>query len=140
MAFNLFTQAQAREFGMRIINGYKQSHNIPIIGSGVILPTSPKRVANKNRQAEHRATHSRMTVWDNEDNAALLAPVKIKLNNIRTARKAYNHVLGQLHRAQKALSEAIAAGRSTIAIQQNINAINALLTVKLQALNTAKAA
>ena len=140
MAFKLFTQAQARDFGMRIINGYRQSHNIPQVGAGVILPTTPKRVQNKLRQSDFRANHTRMMVWDNEDNTALLAPIKIKLANITTARKALNHVNSQITAVQKKIDYGILRGLPIADKIQQLADLNATKTIKESELNTAKAA
>ena len=101
MGFKLQTHDQARAIGEQIINGYLQQHNIPFVGSNVILPITVPRQKNRTRQTKYRQTKNRLTVWENEDNADVLAPVYEKIALIAEAKKAYRHELGALHKLDR---------------------------------------
>ena len=97
---NLLTSDVARAVGLQIINAYKQKHNLPTLGAGIILPVAPERQANKSRQAKYRDNHSRVMAWDNPDNHAILQAVQTKLINLSEAKRAYAHAKKQFRLEQ----------------------------------------
>jgi hypothetical protein len=137
--FKLLTQAVAKDIATQIINRYKVKHGLPAAGIGVILPPSAERTKNKARQAAWRVGKPRVTAWETADTAAILAPVKLKLAALVTAKRNYKHQLNIVNRAQsqvtywstRDLAKASAA-------QARLNTQQAVLAPLLVTYNAAK--
>lgn len=91
----------AKDLAKQVVNRYLVLHNLPALGVGVIVPSTPKRLKNKERQASWRIGKARLTAWESEENAAIIAPIRAKLEALADARRAYKHALGQVHRYER---------------------------------------
>jgi hypothetical protein len=104
VAFKLLTVEEARAFGLQIINAYKQGHDLPIVGSGVILPVTPERAKNKNKQSVYRAKTPRLTIWMTDDYANVTAGLADKIYAIGIAKKQWRAAIGVQHRHERELT------------------------------------
>jgi hypothetical protein len=98
-SFKFLTSAVANDITTQIINRYRVIHNLPAVGVGVILPSDPQRVANKIRQATHRANNSRYSEWKNQYNDAIVTAYQTKLQALRVAKKAYDSAAARYNKA-----------------------------------------
>ena len=117
-ASKLMNQAQSNDFMMQVVNVYKLNHNIPILGAGVTIATTPKRLANRQRQSAYRTTHSRLSLWKNTDNTAFVDAVTAKHVQIVNAKKAYNKAVLSYNRA-------VAKNAGAVIIQAKLDDMNA---------------
>jgi hypothetical protein len=104
MAFKLLTNDEAMAFGLQIVNAYRQGHDLPIIGTGVKLPVTPKRAKNKAKQAVFRAKTPRLTVWLTPDYQGITDGLADKIAAIGQAKKQWRAAIGILHRHQRELA------------------------------------
>jgi hypothetical protein len=137
--FKLLTQAVAKDIATQIINRYKVKHGLPAAGIGVILPPSAERTKNKARQAAWRVGKPRVTAWETADTAAILAPVKLKLAALVTAKRNYKHQLNIVNRAQSQVTYwSTRDVAKASAAQARLNTAQAILAPLLVTYNAAK--
>ena len=97
----LIKQEVAEDFARQIVNRFLHKTGLPAIGIGKVFSPSVVAIKNKARQANWRIGKPRLTAWETEDTAAILAPVKIKLAALAEAKRIYRHQLGLQHRAEQ---------------------------------------
>lgn len=109
----LLTPQAAKDLAAQIVNRYKVAHNLPVIGVGVVQPSTPERIINKQKQANFRALHQRYSVWRNQYNTDIVTLYEKKLTALRVAKKAYDSANSALNILIKNNSNAydIAAAR-----------------------------
>ena len=107
-AVKMLDNATASKLGDSIVSAYRQVHNLPIVGLGVVLPTSPERTKNKIKQAAFRAEHERIYEWKNSINNTIIDAFKYKLQALRVARKANDLAFRKWQVALKAGAETAA--------------------------------
>ena len=86
----LLTKEAAKDLAAQIVNRYRVAHNLPAIGVGIVLPSTPQRILNKQKQTNFRAKHQRYSVWKNQYNTAIVTLYQNKLTALRVAKKAYD--------------------------------------------------
>lgn len=89
----LLTAAVAKDLATQIVNRYKVSHNLPVIGVGIVNQSTPARIKNKQNQANYRANNTRFSEWKTADNAIIVDFYQKKLQALRVAKKAYHFAL-----------------------------------------------
>lgn len=135
MTFKLFTEAEANAMALQIVEIYAQTHNVPIVGAGVILPIAPERQKNRTRQSVYKNGKSRFTCWITEDTDGIISPVIAKIVALQHAKKAWRAALGTLHRHERELLAVQNRVINTVPSTTNTQAkINAKIAAKAQAI------
>lgn len=152
------TPIEAKSFVTAVLNRYSSLHDLPILGSGVKVPQSAERIANRQRQAAYRNTHARTIIWHNEDKQLIIDAFMAKLLVLKNAKSDYKRTFNQIASANSLLQKTINsppdltgitdpvtrqavlnAHNNQIAAQQNfLSQLQATLPAYLAAYNLAK--
>ena len=116
----ILSDIQASSFVTSVINKYSSLHGLPIVGSGITLPQTPERIANRLSQQTYRNSHARTVIWHSPEKQAIIDAFMEKLLILKNAKSDYKRSLSQLASANSLLTFKINNQPDLSQIQDNI--------------------